>query len=39
MICGAGEPELQVEDEEFDLWCDRVIDAPEEAKEKIYPGA
>lgn len=28
-------PELQVEDPEFDAWCDRVIDALEKAKESI----
>lgn len=28
-------PEYQVEDPEFDAWCDRVIDVLEEAKKKI----
>lgn len=28
-------PELQKEDPEFDAWCDKVIDALEEAKKKI----
>lgn len=28
-------PELQVEDPEFDSWCDRVIDSLEKAKEEI----
>lgn len=28
-------PELQVEDPEFDAWCDRVIEAQEKAKELI----
>ena len=28
-------PECQVEDPEFDAWCDRVIDSLEEAKSKI----
>lgn len=28
-------PECQVEDPEFDSWCDRVIDALEEAKKKL----
>ena len=28
-------PELQVEDPEFDAWCDRVIEAQEKAKEFI----
>jgi nucleoside-diphosphate-sugar epimerase len=27
-----GHPELQVEDPEFDAWCDRVIDAQEKAR-------
>ena len=30
-----GHPELQVEDPEFDAWCDRVIEAQEKAKELI----
>ena len=25
-------PELQVDDPEFDLWCDKVIEAQEQAK-------
>lgn len=29
-------PETQVEDPEFDQWCDRVIAAQEEAKQKCY---
>ena len=28
-------PECQIEDKEFDEWCDRVIDALEESKKKI----
>lgn len=28
-------PECQVEDEEFDLWCERVISALEESKRYI----
>ena len=28
-------PELQVEDPEFDAWCDRLIEAQEEAKRKL----
>ena len=28
-------PELQQEDPEFDNWCDRIIEALEEAKEKV----
>ena len=28
-------PELQVEDPEFDAWCDRVIAAQEKAKQSI----
>ena len=28
-------PELQVEDPEFDAWCDRVIDTLERAKAEI----
>ena len=28
-------PELQVEDPEFDAWCDRVIEAQEKAKDSI----
>lgn len=28
-------PELQVEDPEFDTWCDKVIEALEEAKERV----
>ena len=28
-------PELQVEDPEFDAWCDRVIAALDKAKEEI----
>ena len=28
-------PELQVEDPEFDAWCDRVIEAQEQAKTKL----
>ena len=28
-------PELQIEDPEFDQWCDRVIDAQEQAKRSI----
>ena len=28
-------PECQTEDREFDLWCDRVIDALEKAKKEI----
>lgn len=28
-------PELQVEDPEFDLWCDKVIDALERAKSEV----
>jgi hypothetical protein len=28
-------PECQIEDPEFDSWCDRVIDSLEEAKSKI----
>ena len=28
-------PELQVEDPEFDAWCDRVIEAQEKAKELV----
>ena len=28
-------PELQVEDPEFDAWCDRVIEAQEQAKQNI----
>ncbi len=31
-------PETQVEDPEFDAWCDRVIEALEEAKEKVLKG-
>ena len=30
-----GHPEAQVEDPEFDRWCDRVIEAQEEAKKKF----
>lgn len=30
-------PETQVEDPDFDLWCDRVIAALEEAKAKLRP--
>ena len=36
--CGAyllAHPELQVEDPEFDAWCDRVIEAQEAAKKSI----
>lgn len=29
-------PELQVEDPEFDAWCDKVIDVLAEAKKKIF---
>ena len=32
-------PELQVPDPEFDAWCDRVIEALEEAKRKLQPSA
>ncbi len=28
-------PELQIEEPDFDLWCDRVIEAQEEAKKKF----
>ena len=28
-------PELQVEDPEFDQWCDKVIEAQEQAKKMI----
>jgi len=31
-------PELQVEDPEFDAWCDRVIDALEAAKAAVLRG-
>lgn len=31
-------PALQTEDPEFDLWCDRVIAAMEEAKERVKNG-
>jgi nucleoside-diphosphate-sugar epimerase len=31
-------PELQVEDEKFDDWCDRVIDALEKAAQSIKAG-
>lgn len=31
-------PECQVEDEEFDAWCDNVIEALEEAKRRILNG-
>ena len=30
-------PELQEEDPEFDQWCDKVIEAQEEAKKKFKP--
>lgn len=29
-------PELQVEDPEFDAWCDKVVDVLAEAKKKLY---
>ena len=28
-------PELQIEDPEFDSWCDKVIEVQEEAKAKL----
>ncbi|MBR0142661.1 MAG: hypothetical protein IJM21_00620 [Clostridia bacterium] len=28
-------PEAQIEDPEFDAWCDRVVEAQEEAKKKF----
>ncbi len=31
-------PKLQVEDPEFDAWCDRVIQVLDEAKEKLQKG-
>lgn len=31
-------PELQIEDPEFDDWCDRVIDALESGKKKVLSG-
>lgn len=31
-----GHPELQIEDPEFDLWCDSVIEALENTRKEIY---
>ena len=31
-------PERQVEDPDFDAWCDRVIDALESVKKKVSAG-
>jgi len=32
VACLLSHPELQIEDPDFDAWCDRVIEAQERAK-------